>query len=79
MNKITLFSASAFCAIVCGTCSTPDQAFIQQSRAFADMKDASSNVSSSGVKCASVTLEDVNEVRDSSNFNSHSGIICIED
>jgi hypothetical protein len=78
MNKITLFSASAFCAVVCGTCATPDQAFVQQSKAFADMRDGSIPTSS-GVKCSAVALEDIYDNKDSLSFNSHSGIVCVED
>lgn len=76
MNKITLISASVFCAIICSTCSTPDQEFMQQAQAFADMNEGVV-VSSSGVKCASI--QEVVDINDSLNVNTHSGIICIED
>jgi len=76
MNKVTLFSASAFCAIVCSTCSSPDQEFMQQAQAFADMNE-NIVVSSSGVKCA--TVQEVADINDSLDVNMHSGIICTED
>ena len=76
MNKITLMSATAFCAIICSTCSTPDQDFMRQAQAFADMNE-NVVVASSGVKCASV--QNLVDINDSLNVNTHSGIICIED
>ena len=74
MNKITLFSASAFCMIVCGTCSTPDQELIDQYKAFADIDDSYN--ASAGVKCTSVVIEDIVEVKDSSDFIVSTGIVC---
>jgi len=73
MNKITLFSASAFCMIVCGTCSTPDQELIDQYKAFADIDD---NYNASvGVKCKS-SVEGIVEVKDSADFIVSTGIVC---
>ena len=77
MNKITLFSASAFVIVFCTTCSAPSESLIQEAKAFADMKASNS---SSGIKCSTHSesiLEDV--AQDSVVVNTHSGIICIED
>ena len=79
MNKITLFSASAFVIVFCTTCSTPSDALIQEAQAFADMNESNS---SSGIKCASRVESIVEEVTADSvdvNVNTYSGIICIED
>jgi len=79
MNKISFFSATAFCAIICSTCSTPDQVFMQQAQAFADMNE-NTVVSSSGVKCAS--FKEIAKIADNIDTvysDIHSGIICIED
>jgi len=77
MNKITLFSASAFVIVFCTTCNAPSESMIQEAKAFADMKASNS---SSGIKC-STHSESVLEVaaQDSVIVNTHSGIICIED
>jgi hypothetical protein len=79
MNKITLFSASAFVIVFCITCNIPSEALIQEAQAFADMNKSNS---SSGIKCASHVESIVEEVTADSvdvNANAYSGIICIED
>jgi len=77
MNKITLLSASAFCMVVCSTCSTPDQTLILEAQAFADMQKNGSAGPSSGVKCSSI--KDQGVVTDSLQTANYSGIICTED
>lgn len=79
MNKITLFSASAFVVVFCTTCNAPSEALIQEAQAFADMNKSNS---SSGIKCASNVESIVEEATSDSvdvNTNTYSGIICIED
>lgn len=79
MNKISFFSATAFCAIVCSTCSTPDQVFMKQAQAFADMQENAA-VLSSGVKCtSSKEIAKISDSSDTVDVDTYSGIICIED